>query len=96
MAEGDKPKVEQNALRVAEWLADNRAEFEEQGINEDRVAAAVGLGEAEVAAALDRLENHEEVVRMPHALTIPPQLVLKPGRGWPEKRDEILGKKASG
>jgi hypothetical protein len=96
MAHEDKSKAEQNALKIAEWLAHHGTEFEEQGINEDRVAAAAGLSETEVAEALDRLENHEEVVRMPHALTIPPQLVLKPGRGWLEKRDAILGKESGG
>ena len=96
MTDEDKSRAEHNALKIAEWLADNRTEFEQQGINEDRVASAVGLTEAEVTEALDRLDNHEEVVRMPHALTLPPQLVLKPGRGWPEKRDEILGKRSGG
>jgi hypothetical protein len=31
---------EQDANRVVSWLADNRAEFEERGINEDSLAGA--------------------------------------------------------
>jgi len=45
---------------------------------------------AELEAAVDYLENHEEVVRWPLALTSPPQFLLKPGRIWPETRDKLL------
>src|SRR6185503_10491623 len=45
MADKNKVKVEQNAQRIAQWLMDNSAEFEQQGINESRVAAAAGLSE---------------------------------------------------
>ncbi len=91
-----KSTAEQNALRVVEWLVDNRTEFEQQGIGEDRLAPAVSLTKDEIAQAVDHLENREEVVRMPKALTIPPQFVLKPGRIWPETRDEISGRRSSG
>jgi len=93
MADKNKSQVEQNALRVAEWLAGNGAEFEQQGINEDQVAAAVGLPDQDAAEAIDHLENREEVVRMPKALT-PPQFLLKPGRAWSEVRDQVIGKSA--
>ena len=92
MADKNKSQVEQNALQVAQWLAGN-SEFEQQGINEDQVAAAVGLTDEDAAEAIDHLENREEVVRMPKALT-PPQFLLKPGRGWSEVRDQVLGKSA--
>ena len=92
MADKNKSQVEQNALRVAQWLAGN-SEFEQQGINEDQVVAAVGLPEKDATAAIDYLENREEVVRMPKALT-PPQFLLKPGRAWSEVRDKVLGKTA--
>jgi hypothetical protein len=49
------------------------------------------MSESEIREALDHLEAREEVVRLPQALTSPPQFLLKPGRGWPEARDEILG-----
>ena len=35
MPDRNKAKIEQDANRVVNWLADNRAEFEERGINED-------------------------------------------------------------
>jgi hypothetical protein len=40
------------------------------------------LADTEVADAVDHLENHEAVVRFPHASSTPPSIVLKPGRGW--------------
>lgn len=94
MADKDKAKVEQNALRIAQWLMDNSAEFEQQGINEDRVVAAVGLSEIDAKTAVDQLENREDVVRIPQALT-PPQFLLKPARGWPEIKAKTM-KQASG
>ena len=93
MAVKRKQEIEQNALRVAQWLADNEAEFEQQGIYEDKVAAAVGLTDLKAKEAVDYLENREDVVRMPKALTTPPQFLLKPGRGWPDVRDKALGKR---
>ena len=94
MAVKHKEEVEQNALRVAHWLADNEAEFEQQGIYEDKVAAAMGLADLESKEAVDYLENREDVVRMPKALTTPPQFLLKPGRGWPDMRDKVVGEKS--
>ena len=96
MADEHKSAAEQNAQRVAQWLVENRAEFEGPGIDEDKLAAALGMTSAEVTAAVDHLENREEVGRVPQALTIPPQFVLKAGRGWPELRDDILGRRSGG
>jgi hypothetical protein len=33
----------------------------------------------------------EEVVRWPQALTTPPQFLLKPGRGWPDRLRSAVG-----
>jgi hypothetical protein len=96
MADEHKARVEQNSRRVAEWLAQNRTEFEGDGIGQDKLAAALGIESDDIMEALDHLEVREELVRMPQALTIPPQFSLKPGRGWPEVRDEILGREAGG
>jgi len=77
--------------RVAQWLVKNRTEFEGQGIGEDKLADALGMASTEITELVDHLEAWEEVVRMPQGLTTPPRFLLKPGRGWPEVRDEILG-----
>lgn len=87
-------KAAQNATRVAEWLMNQGTEFEEHGVGEDGLASALGLTHDEITEALDYLENREEVVRIPRALTTPPQFTLKPGRGWPEIRDKISGSKS--
>lgn len=92
MAHQHHSKIDPNAERVAQWLAQNRTEFEGQGIGEDKLAPALGMTPEEATVAIDHLEAREEVVRMPQALTTPPHFLLKPGRGWPEMRDEILGK----
>ena len=82
MASKDQSKGREDALRVARWLREHRAEFEAGGIREDTLAAAVGLSREAMSAAVDNLENHEAVVRVPQALTTPPQIVLKPGRAF--------------
>ena len=87
---GTDPKTQ----RVAQWLVENRTEFEGQGIGEDKLASALGMTSTEIIEALDHLEAREEVVRMPQALTTPPQFLLKPGRGWPEARDEMPGRES--
>jgi len=92
MPDRNKAKVEQDANRVVSWLADNRAEFEERGINEDSLAGAVEIGGVDqVRAAIDRLENREVVVRRPVALTSPPKFLLTPGRTWSVVRDKLSG-----
>jgi hypothetical protein len=93
MAVKRKAEAEQNAHRVVQWLADNEAEFGQEGIYEERVAPAVGLAELAAKEAVDYLENREEVVRIPKALT-PPKFLLKPGRGWSIIRDKVIGKNA--
>ena len=95
MADEHKSSSEQNARRVASWLAHNEAEFNQEGVNEDRLTSAVGLTREELAEAVDHLENREDVVRFPHPLATPPQAVIKPGRGWPDLRDEILAGESS-
>jgi len=96
MAAKHKIKVEQTATRVAEWLVDNRSEFEQSGIGEERLAAAVGISDLEVREAVDHLENREDLVRWPQALTSPPRFLLKPGRMWPASRDKVIAKKSAG
>jgi hypothetical protein len=92
MPDRNKAKLEQDANRVVSWLANNRAEFEERGINEDSLAGAVELGGVDqIRAAIDRLENREVVVRRPLALTSPPKFLLTPGRTWPAVRDKLSG-----
>lgn len=95
MAHEHRSKIEQNASNVAQWLIDNRKEFEQQGIGEDRVAAAVGLADIDAKEAVDHLETREEVVRMPQAMTKPRQFVLKPGRAWPDIREQKLEKRTT-
>ena len=95
MADERKARAEQNARRVARWLAENGAEFS-QGVNEDRLVEAAGLTAEEVTEAVDHLENREDVVRFPHLTGADRQVVLKPGRGWPELRDEVLGAGSGG
>jgi hypothetical protein len=92
MPDRHKAKIEQDANRVVSWLADNRAEFEERGINENSLAGAVDIdGVDQVRAAIDRLENKEVVVRRPLTLTTPLQFLLAPGRTWPAVRDKLTG-----
>ena len=90
-----KSKAEQHALQVVRWLLE-QAEFEQNGIEEASLASAVGLSEQDAREAVDRLENHEEVVRVPKALTSPPQFILKPGRGWRDVKTHALPQSANG
>ena len=92
MPDRKKAKIEQDANQVMRWLADNRAEFEARGINEDSLAGAVEIGGVEqIRSVIDRLENKEIVVRRPVALTSPPKFLLMPGRTWPAARDKLAG-----
>ena len=91
MADTRKSRAEQAARRVAEWLARNEESFNQDGVGEDSLASALGLSGEEVIEGVDYLENREDVVRFPHPLATPPRVVLKPGRGWPGLRAEILG-----
>jgi hypothetical protein len=94
MVNGHKAGTDPKARRVTQWLVENRTDFEGQGIGEDKLAPALGITTEEMTEVIDHLEAREEVVRMPQALTTPPRFLLKPGRGWPEVRDEILGKES--
>jgi hypothetical protein len=96
MADDRKSRAEQNAHRIIDWLMENRTEFEHQGINESTLTAALGLADADATEAVDRLENREEVVRLPIASTTPPQFILKPGRGWHDITEKTLPKRANG
>ena len=96
MADEHRTKIDPKAERVAQWLVENRTEFEGQGIGEDTLAHALGMTTEEITDAIDHLEAREEVVRMPQGLTTPPHFLLKPARGWPDVRDEILGKQTDG
>ena len=87
MADENRSRAEENARRLAEWLANN-AEFEQQGVSEDSLAAA-GLAADEITRAVDYLENREEVVRIPQGLGTPPRFLLKPGRGWPDLKQML-------
>jgi len=89
MADERRSRLDPNADRVTRWLADNRTEFEDQGVSEDKLAAAVGMPAADVTETIDHLEAREEVVRVPQGQSTPPQFVLKPGRGWSEVRDGL-------
>jgi predicted transcriptional regulator len=88
MADKRKAKAQEDAHRIAEWLVQNRTEFEQAGIGLAKLTESVGLPETDVRLALDHLENHEEIVRWPQAL-------LKPGRIWPQTRDAVLAKSSS-
>ena len=91
-----KARNEQNASRVAEWLLAHEAEFEGPGIKEANVAETLGLSEEDAAAAVDYLENREDVVRWPAALSSPPVFLLKPARGWQDLKEKIRGQSAQG
>jgi hypothetical protein len=91
MTDERKSRFDPNAERITKWLADNRTEFEDEGLAEDKLAAAVGMKPEDVTETIDHLEAREEVVRVPHGLSTPPQFVLKPGRGWTEVRDGLPG-----
>jgi hypothetical protein len=96
MAGDHKTSTSQNADRVLEWLVGHRTEFEADGIEEQGLAAAVSLSEGEIREAIDYLENHEDVARLPEASVDPPRFLLKPARGWPEIVGRRAGEKASG
>jgi hypothetical protein len=97
MAHDHKTDVHGNAARIIEWLMEHRKEFERDGVEESSLAIAVGLSEEEVREAIDHLENHEDLARVPIALSSPPRFLLKPARGWAEIADRPRGEKqASG
>jgi hypothetical protein len=84
MAGNHKTEVHENAARIIEWLLEHRTEFEQDGVEEVRLGEGVGLSEDEIREAIDHLENHEDVARLPEGLSNPPRFLLKPARGWSE------------
>lgn len=84
MADDHKTGTDPNANRVLEWLLKHRTEFEANGVDEQSLQGAVGLSEDQLREAVDLLEEHEDVARVPEAVTIPPRFMLKPARGWQE------------
>ena len=85
-----------DATRIANWLVDNRDAFEQAGISEETLASRAGVSPDSVQGAIDQLENREIVVRDPEALTRPPRFTIKPGRSWPETREQLLGARSAG
>jgi hypothetical protein len=84
-------------MRIANWLVDNREQFEESGIAEDSIGGQAGISEpSAVQNAIDQLENREVLVRDPEALTRPPRFTIKPGRSWPETLQRLSGARSSG
>ena len=84
MSDDHKTSTNPNADRVIEWLLQHRTEFESHGVEEQSLPAAVGLSEDKLREAIDYLENHEDVARLPEEMTTPLHFLLKPARGWPE------------
>jgi hypothetical protein len=96
MAHREKAEIEENAVRITNWLVDNSTQFEQQGISEESLADAAKIPASQAAPAIDRLENREVVVRDPVALTKPPRFLVKPGRNWPPTRDKLVASRAAG
>ncbi len=84
MTADHKTKTDETAERVIEWLLKNRTEFEAKGVDEQSLQSAVGLPQDQLREAIDYLEEHEDVARVPGAMTTPPRFQLKPARGWQE------------
>lgn len=93
MAHDHKTNVHENAARIIGWLMEHRTEFEQDGIEESSLAGSVGLSEEEVREAVDHLESHEDLARLPEGLSNPPRFLLKPARGWPEIVEKRRGDK---
>lgn len=87
-------KVDSNTSRIIHWLQEHSAEFEQGSIEETRVTESAGLSKDDAMRAIDYLENHEAIVRFPHPLSTPPQIMIKPGRGWQDVLEEDAGKAA--
>lgn len=96
MAHDHKTAVHENAARIIEWLLEHRTEFEQGGVEESSLAVALGLSEDEAREAIDHLESHEDVARLPEALSNPPRFLLKPARGWHEISERQQAEKHSG
>lgn len=95
MAHHDKAQIEENAVRITNWLVDNSTEFEKSGVSEESLAGAAKMSAEQATTAVDRLENTEVVVRDPIALTRPPRFLVKPGRNWSPVRDKLVAARAA-
>jgi hypothetical protein len=96
MAGDHKTDVQENAARIIEWLLEHRTEFEQNGVEETSLGEAVGLSEHEAREAIDHLESHEDLARLPEALSNRPRFLLKPARGWSEIAERRRGEKRAG
>jgi hypothetical protein len=85
-----KIEIERNSARITDWLVNNSAEFEQNGISEYSLARAVKISTEQATTAIDRLENREAVVRDLVALGDPPRFLVKPGRNWMPIRKRIV------
>lgn len=85
-------QVDQMTSRIIHWLKEHQVEFEQGAIEEMRLADFVGLTKDEVTRGIDSLENREAVVRFPHPSSTPPQVMIKPGRGWQDLLEKETGK----
>jgi predicted ArsR family transcriptional regulator len=90
MAGDHKTDVQENAARIIEWL------LEHNGVEETSLGEAVGLSEHEAREAIDHLESHEDLARLPEALSNRPRFLLKPARGWSEIAERRRGEKRAG
>jgi hypothetical protein len=88
-------KADPNTSRIIHWLTEHSAEFEQGKLEEMRLADSIGLTQDEVTKAIDTLENREAIVRFPHPLSTPPQIMIKPGRGWQDLLEKESGKAAN-
>jgi len=86
-----KAEIQENAARITDWLLDNGAKFEQDGVSERSLARGVGISTEQARTAIDQLENREVVVRDPVALTDPPRFLVRPGRSWTSTRDKLVG-----
>jgi hypothetical protein len=88
-------QADQTISRIVRWLTDHSAEFEQGEIEERLLADSTGLTKDEVTQAIDHLENREAIVRFPHPSSTPPQIMIKPGRGWQDLVEKETGKAAN-
>ena len=81
-----KAEIEDNSVRITDWLIDNSGEFAQNGVSERSLARGAGITMEQARTAIDRLESRELVVRDPVALTDPPHFLVRPGRSWTSSR----------
>jgi hypothetical protein len=79
-----KAEIEENAVRITDWLTENSPEFAQNGVSERSLARGAGLSTEQARTAIDRLESRELVVRDPVATE--PHFLVRPGRSWTSSR----------